>query len=234
MLTAAEMTFDSDSVYKLTLIIITPTVYYAIATSFCCKFTPACTPNAIWSCANRCTPCRPQSDQAVHGNLNNSPITTTRAHSRSRLPSTPQCNTFTPPHHLHHQHLLLKFWFPDRDPLALHIHICINERLRAEERRELWAQRWPKQPIPWQMQRCNQEDNRIDDCWQRYWPHSCSIEKFRLIHLLTLDRRSKWALAIRTIGCLHAEKIIDYLCDPLQKCLQDENPYVRKTAALCV
>ncbi|KAF7348459.1 AP complex subunit beta [Mycena venus] len=28
--------------------------------------------------------------------------------------------------------------------------------------------------------------------------------------------------------------IIDYLCDPLQKCLRDENPYVRKTAALCV
>lgn len=36
------------------------------------------------------------------------------------------------------------------------------------------------------------------------------------------------------MGCLRAEKIIDYLCDPLQRCLQDENPYVRKTAALCV
>ncbi|KAJ7058271.1 adaptin N terminal region-domain-containing protein [Mycena amicta] len=42
------------------------------------------------------------------------------------------------------------------------------------------------------------------------------------------------ALAIRTMGVLRAEKIIDYLCDPLQKCLRDENPYVRKTAALCV
>lgn len=42
------------------------------------------------------------------------------------------------------------------------------------------------------------------------------------------------ALAIRTMGCLRAEKIVDYLCDPLQKCLRDENPYVRKTAALCV
>jgi AP-1 complex subunit beta-1 len=42
------------------------------------------------------------------------------------------------------------------------------------------------------------------------------------------------ALAIRTMGCLRAEKIIDYLCNPLQKCLHDENPYVRKTAALCV
>ena len=36
------------------------------------------------------------------------------------------------------------------------------------------------------------------------------------------------------MGCLRAEKIIDYLADPLQKCLQDENPYVRKTAALAV
>ncbi|ETW79796.1 hypothetical protein HETIRDRAFT_435122 [Heterobasidion irregulare TC 32-1] len=42
------------------------------------------------------------------------------------------------------------------------------------------------------------------------------------------------ALAIRTMGCIRVEKIIDYLCDPLQKCLRDENPYVRKTAALCV
>ena len=42
------------------------------------------------------------------------------------------------------------------------------------------------------------------------------------------------ALAIRTMGCLRAEKIIDYLCDPLQRALKDENPYVRKTAALCV
>lgn len=42
------------------------------------------------------------------------------------------------------------------------------------------------------------------------------------------------ALAIRTMGCLRAEKIIDYLCDPLQKCLRDDDPYVRKTAALCV
>lgn len=42
------------------------------------------------------------------------------------------------------------------------------------------------------------------------------------------------ALAIRTMGCLRAEKITDYLCDPLQRALKDENPYVRKTAALCV
>ncbi|KAF8127611.1 adaptin N terminal region-domain-containing protein [Boletus edulis] len=42
------------------------------------------------------------------------------------------------------------------------------------------------------------------------------------------------ALAIRTMGCLRAEKIIDYLCDPLQRALKDDNPYVRKTAAICV
>ncbi|WFD36215.1 beta-adaptin [Malassezia cuniculi] len=42
------------------------------------------------------------------------------------------------------------------------------------------------------------------------------------------------ALAIRTMGCLRAEKIIDYLPDPLNRCLHDDNPYVRKTAVLCV
>lgn len=42
------------------------------------------------------------------------------------------------------------------------------------------------------------------------------------------------ALSIRTMGCLRAEKIIDYLSDPLSAGLQDDNPYVRKTAALCV
>jgi AP-1 complex subunit beta-1 len=42
------------------------------------------------------------------------------------------------------------------------------------------------------------------------------------------------ALAIRTMGCIRVEKIIDYISGPLQKCLHDENPYVRKTAAICV
>lgn len=42
------------------------------------------------------------------------------------------------------------------------------------------------------------------------------------------------ALAIRTMGCIRVEKIIDYLAGPLEKCLHDENPYVRKTAAICV
>ncbi|KAG8803729.1 beta-adaptin [Serendipita sp. 400] len=41
------------------------------------------------------------------------------------------------------------------------------------------------------------------------------------------------ALSIRTMACLRAEKIIDYLSPPLQKALVDEHPYVRKTAAIC-
>ena len=42
------------------------------------------------------------------------------------------------------------------------------------------------------------------------------------------------ALAICTMVCIRVEKIIDYLAGTLQKCLHDENPYVRKTAAICV
>lgn len=36
------------------------------------------------------------------------------------------------------------------------------------------------------------------------------------------------------MGMLRADKIIDYISDPLRKCIRDDNPYVRKTAALCV
>jgi AP-1 complex subunit beta-1 len=36
------------------------------------------------------------------------------------------------------------------------------------------------------------------------------------------------------MSVLRADKILDYLASPLSKCLKDENPYVRKTAALCV
>lgn len=36
------------------------------------------------------------------------------------------------------------------------------------------------------------------------------------------------------MSVLRAEKILDYLASPLSRCLRDENPYVRKTAALCV
>lgn len=42
------------------------------------------------------------------------------------------------------------------------------------------------------------------------------------------------ALAVRTMGCIRVDKITEYLCDPLQRCLRDEDPYVRKTAAVCV
>jgi vesicle coat complex subunit len=30
------------------------------------------------------------------------------------------------------------------------------------------------------------------------------------------------------------DKITEYLCEPLRKCMKDEDPYVRKTAAICV
>jgi AP-1 complex subunit beta-1 len=42
------------------------------------------------------------------------------------------------------------------------------------------------------------------------------------------------ALAVRTMGCIRVDKITEYLCDPLQRCLKDDDPYVRKTAAVCV
>lgn len=42
------------------------------------------------------------------------------------------------------------------------------------------------------------------------------------------------ALAIRTMGCIRVNKMVDYMEIPLLRTLQDENPYVRKTAALCV
>ncbi|CAN0533028.1 unnamed protein product, partial [Ectocarpus sp. 12 AP-2014] len=42
------------------------------------------------------------------------------------------------------------------------------------------------------------------------------------------------ALAVRTMGCIRVEKITEYLCEPLRKALRDDDPYVRKTAAVCV
>jgi len=42
------------------------------------------------------------------------------------------------------------------------------------------------------------------------------------------------ALAIRTMGCIRVDKMVDYMEDPLRKTLKDESPYVRKTAAICV
>ena len=42
------------------------------------------------------------------------------------------------------------------------------------------------------------------------------------------------ALAVRTMGCIGLKPMLDYLLGPLADALSDENPYVRKTAALCV
>ncbi|KAK0344916.1 beta-adaptin [Friedmanniomyces endolithicus] len=42
------------------------------------------------------------------------------------------------------------------------------------------------------------------------------------------------AIAIRTMGCIRVDKMVDYMEEPLRKTLKDESPYVRKTAALCV
>lgn len=42
------------------------------------------------------------------------------------------------------------------------------------------------------------------------------------------------ALAIRTMGCIRVQKMVDYMEIPLRRTLADDNPYVRKTAAICV
>src|SRR5690242_21614263 len=42
------------------------------------------------------------------------------------------------------------------------------------------------------------------------------------------------ALAIRTMGCIRVDKMVDYMEEPLRKTLRDESPYVRKTAVLSV
>ena len=41
-------------------------------------------------------------------------------------------------------------------------------------------------------------------------------------------------IAVRTMGCLGVEEIMQFLCDPLKDALNDKDPYVRKTGALCV
>jgi Vesicle coat complex, various subunits len=42
------------------------------------------------------------------------------------------------------------------------------------------------------------------------------------------------ALAVRTMGCIRVKKINEYLIEPLKDLLNDEDPYVKKTAVLCV
>ena len=42
------------------------------------------------------------------------------------------------------------------------------------------------------------------------------------------------ALAVRTMGCIRVDRITEYLCEALSRALRDEDPYVRKTVAVCV
>lgn len=42
------------------------------------------------------------------------------------------------------------------------------------------------------------------------------------------------ALALRTMGCIRVDRITEYLCEPCEQGLVDEDPYVRKTAAITV
>jgi len=41
-------------------------------------------------------------------------------------------------------------------------------------------------------------------------------------------------MAVRTLGSIGIEAVLDYLVEPLKDSMNDEDPYVRKTAALCV
>jgi len=42
------------------------------------------------------------------------------------------------------------------------------------------------------------------------------------------------ALAVRTMGCIRVDRIVEYLSEPLRRTLKDKDPYVRKTAAVAV
>lgn len=42
------------------------------------------------------------------------------------------------------------------------------------------------------------------------------------------------ALALRTMGYIRLEAIAEYLVEPLRRCCADADPYVRKTAAICI
>ena len=41
-------------------------------------------------------------------------------------------------------------------------------------------------------------------------------------------------LAVRTMGCIKVPEIVSYLCETLSWCIKDVDPYVRKSAVLCV
>lgn len=42
------------------------------------------------------------------------------------------------------------------------------------------------------------------------------------------------SLAVRTMGCIGIEEMLEYLLGPLADAMNDEDAYVRKTAAMCV
>jgi len=42
------------------------------------------------------------------------------------------------------------------------------------------------------------------------------------------------ALSVRTMSCIRVERIAEYLCESLKDCLSDEDPYVKKTAAISI
>lgn len=42
------------------------------------------------------------------------------------------------------------------------------------------------------------------------------------------------ALALRSIGCLRVKQLNEYLFEPIKESLKNEDPYVRKSAILCI
>mmetsp|Transcript_29430 Transcript_29430/g.80785 ORF Transcript_29430/g.80785 Transcript_29430/m.80785 type:complete len:927 (-) Transcript_29430:42-2822(-) len=42
------------------------------------------------------------------------------------------------------------------------------------------------------------------------------------------------ALAVRTMGCIRLEQMTEYLLEPLRRSCKDPDPYVRKTATICI
>ena len=58
----------------------------------------------------------------------------------------------------------------------------------------------------------------------------CSFQKDSVLKSNPLIR----ALAVRTMACIRIERITEYLCDSLKECLTDDDPYVKKTAALSI
>ncbi|CAD7931371.1 unnamed protein product [Amoebophrya sp. A25] len=42
------------------------------------------------------------------------------------------------------------------------------------------------------------------------------------------------ALAVRTMGCIRLDAVTEYILEPLRRSCQDSDPYVRKTAVMCI